>query len=109
MGRKRVIAPEEASLWLSVLLNAAFDPASTALDLQRSADVQNHTEPGRDWQARHGQAELLAIASDLTQYPHDYSDTQRAELLLAWAERWVQADDWQRLQGRVRKRRQRAA
>ncbi|KGE77228.1 hypothetical protein FP66_11260 [Halomonas salina] len=109
MGRKRVIVPEEASLWLGVLLDAAFDPTSTALDLKRSADVLNHTGPGHGWQARHGQAELLAIASDLTQYPHDYSDTRRAELLLAWAERWVQADDWQRLQGRVRKRRQRAA
>ena len=109
MGRKRVIAPEEASLWLGVLLDAAFDPTSTALDLKRSADVLNLTGPGRGWQARHGQAELLAIASDFTQSPHDYSDIRRAELLLAWAERWVQADDWQRLQGRVRKRRQRAA
>lgn len=109
MGRKRVIAPEEASLWLGVLLDAAFDPTSTALNLKRSADVLNHTGPGHSWQARHGKADLLAIASDLTQYPHDYSDTRRAELLLAWAERWIQADDWQRLQGRVRKRRQRAA
>lgn len=109
MGRKRVIVPEEASLWLGVLLDAAFDPTSTTLDLKRSADVLNHTGPGHSWQARHGQSDLLAIASDLTQYPHDYSETRRAELLLAWAERWVQADDWQRLQGRVRKRRQRTA
>lgn len=109
MGRKRVIAPEEASLWLGVLLDAAFDPTSTALDLQRSADMLNHTGSGHSWQARHGQADLLAIASDLTQYPHDYNDVRRAELLLTWAERWIQPDDWQRLQGRVRKRRQRTA
>ena len=107
MGRKRVIAPEEASLWLGVLLDAAFNPTSTALNLKRSADVLNHTGTGHGWQPCHGQADLLAIASDLTQYPNDYSDTRRAELLLAWAERWIQADDWQRLQGRVRKRRQR--
>ena len=109
MGRKRVIAPEDASLWLGILLDAAFDPTSTALDLKRSADKLNHTKSGHSWQARHGQADLLAIASDLTQYPHDYNDARRAELLLAWAERWIQPEDWQRLQGRVRKRRQRAA
>lgn len=107
MGRKRVMVPEEASLWLGVLLDAAFDPTSTALDLKRSADVLNHTGPGNNWQTRHGQAELLAIANDFTRYPEDYSTTRRAELLLAWAERWVQPEDWQRLQGRVRKRRQR--
>ncbi|MDY7117887.1 hypothetical protein RAN53_16180 [Halomonas sp. SSL-5] len=94
---------------MGVLLDAAFDPTSTALDLARSADALNYTEPGHGWQARHGQAGLLAIASDLTQYPHDYSDTRRAELLLAWAERWVQAEDWSRLTARVRKRRQRMA
>ncbi|TDU18088.1 hypothetical protein C8E00_11416 [Chromohalobacter marismortui] len=107
MGRKRVIVQKEAPLWLGVLLDAAFDPTSTALDLKRSADVLNHTGPGHGWQVRHGQADLLAIASNLTQYPHDYSDARRTELLLAWAERWVQADDWRRLQERVRKRRQR--
>ncbi|MDN3554357.1 hypothetical protein QWY74_12985 [Halomonas almeriensis] len=107
MGRKRVMVPEEASLWLGVLLDAAFDPTSTALDLQRSADVLNHQGPGNGWQAHHGQSNLLAIASDLTQYPHDYSDQRRTELLLTWAERWVQPDDWSRLAARVRKRRER--
>lgn len=107
MGRKRVIAPEEASLWLGVLLDAAFDHTSTALNLERSAEVLNQTRPGKGWQAHHGQADLLAIASDFTQYPHDYNDQRRAEMLLAWVHRWVQADDWQRLHGRVRKRRQR--
>lgn len=107
MGRKRVIAPEEASLWLSVLLDAAFDPTSTVLE--HSANVLNHSGSGDGWQAHHAQTDLLAIASDLTQYPHDYSDKQRAELLLAWSNRWIQPDDWLRLQGRVRKRRQRAA
>lgn len=103
------MVPEEASLWLGVLLDAAFDPTSAALDLARSAGVLNHTGSGSGWQACHGQAELLAIASDLIRYPDDYSSTRRTELLLAWAERWIQPDDWQRLQGQVRKRRQRAA
>lgn len=105
MARKREIVPSEAQVWLGVLLDAAFDPTSTTLELKRSADRLNHTGPGHGWLARHGQTELLAIASDLTQYPHDYSDTRRAELLLAWAERWVQPEDWSRLHARVRKRR----
>ena len=50
---------------------------------------------------------LIALASDFTNYPEDYSDTRRAELLEAWMDRWVQPDDVKRLNARIRKRRQR--
>lgn len=115
MGRKREIVPGEAQLWLGVLLDAAFDPTSRTLDLARSAEIANQqaqTSGHRDalrLTARDGKTQLLNLAGDLTGYPEDYSDQRRAELLLAWAERWVQAEDWSRLTARVRKRRQRMA
>lgn len=115
MGRRREIVPEEASLWLGVLLDAAFDPTSRTLDLARSAEIANQEAQANGLRdalrltARDGKTQLLALAGDLTAYPEDYSDQRRAELLLAWVERWVQADDWTRLAGRVRKRRQRLA
>lgn len=107
MGRKRVIAPKEASLWLGVLLDASFDLTSKALDLEHSAETLNQIDTGKSWRARHARIDLLSIASDFTQYPHDFSDARRAELLLVWAERWVLPSEWSRLQARVRKRRQR--
>lgn len=113
MPRKREIVPSEAQLWLGVLLDAAFDPTSKTLDLARSAEIANQQaqESGQldalRLAARDGKTQLLSLAGDLTAYPEDYSDQRRAELLLAWAERWVQPEDWSRLAARVRKRRQR--
>lgn len=115
MARKREIVPSEAQLWLGVLLDAAFDPTSKTLDLARSAEIANQhaqAQGSRDTlrlTARDGKKQLLSLAGDLTAYPEDYSDQRRAELLLTWSERWVQADDWSRLTARVRKRRQRMA
>jgi len=112
MARKREIVPSEARLWLGVLLDAAFDPTSRTLDLARSAEIANHQTQAngpRDalrLTARDGKTQLLALAGDLTAYPEDYSDQRQAELLLAWAERWIQPEDWGRLAARVRKRRQ---
>jgi hypothetical protein len=93
MARKRSISPYEAHIWLGVLLDAAFDQTSRTLSLS----------------SRDGQTQLLALAGDLTAYPDDYSAQRQAELLLAWAERWIQPEDWGRLAARVRKRRQRLA
>lgn len=115
MSRKREIVPSEAQLWLGVLLDAAFDPTSRTLDLARSAEIANRQAQGSGQRnalrltARDGKTQLLALAGDLTAYPEEYSDQRRAELMLAWAERWVQAEDWSRLAARVRKRRQRNA
>lgn len=112
MARKREIVPSEAQLWLGVLLDAAFDPTSKTLDLARSAEIANQRaqEVGRRdalrLTARDGKTQLLGLAGDLTAYPDDYSDQRQAELLLIWAERWIQPEDWGRLAARVRKRRQ---
>lgn len=113
MPRKREIVPDEAQLWLGVLLDAAFDPTSKTLDLTHSAEIANRQaqESGqRDAMrltARDGKTQLLALADDLTAHPEEYGDQRQAELLLDWVERWVQPKDWARLQARVRKRRQR--
>jgi hypothetical protein len=111
MPRKREIVPGEASLWLGVLLDAVFDPTSQVVNLVATAEAMNRTAPPSTlrggWSARGGRSELLAIASDLNDYPNDYPPTRAAELLLAWSERWLTTDDWRRLQARVRKRRQR--
>lgn len=112
MARKRSIAPDEARIWLGVLLDAAFDPTTHQLNLARSAEIANQRtrESGmRDalhLTARDGKTQLLALAGDLTAYPDDYTSQREAELLLAWSERWIQPDDWGRLAARVRKRRQ---
>ena len=115
MARKRSIAPDESHIWLGVLLDAVFDPtARHQLDLARSADIANqviqeksgHREALRRLTGRDGKTQLLGIASDLTTYPDDYTSQRGAELLLAWADRWIQQEDWGRLAARVRKRRQ---
>lgn len=87
MPRKRAIQAAEASIWLSVLLDHAF----------------SHKRP----QAA-VQLDLLAIAHDATAYPDDTPPIRLAELLLTWAEKHVNGEDWQRLQSRVRKRRSRS-
>lgn len=110
MTRKREIRQDEVDMWLGVLLDAAFDQATQGLDLDQSAALLNTNAPGaRKLSGRDGLAQLLALASDFTNYPTDYNDTRRAELLLAWVAMWLQVDDWNRLQGRVRKRRARNA
>lgn len=114
MPRKREIRPDEVSVWLGVLLDAAFDPTGQTLNLARSAEIINARARAqgldlmKQW-ARDGLSQLLALASDFTNYPEDFPDRRRAELLLVWAERWMQPDDWSRLQSRVRKRRERRA
>lgn len=111
MPRRREIRPDEASLWLGVLLDAAFDPTSRTLNLARSAELANKASRDQGMTealrltARDGRSQLLTIAGDFVNYPEEYSDRRRAELLLAWVERWMQPEDWARLQARVRKRR----
>lgn len=113
MPRKREIRTDEVTIWLGVLLDAAFDPTSTALNLARSAEQANARAKAQGvglprLTARDGLSQLLALASDFTTYPDDYTDRRRAELLLLWAERWMQPSDWTRLASRVRKRRERS-
>lgn len=84
MPRPRSIQAGEASQWLAVLLDHSFASKSA----QRAA-----------------QLDLLGIAHDATAYPNDIPHWRLAQLLLAWAERYVLAEDWRRLQARVRKRR----
>lgn len=84
MARTRAIQAAEARLWLEVLLAHAFG----SLHAQKQA-----------------QLDLLGVAHDATAYPDDIPNWRLAQLLLAWAERYVGAGDWQRLQARVRKRR----
>ncbi|TDX22937.1 hypothetical protein DFO67_1267 [Modicisalibacter xianhensis] len=111
MARRREIRPGEATLWLGVLLDAAFDPTSKTLNLARSAEIASQAAQDQGMTgalrltARDGQSQLLALASDFVNYPEEYGDRRRAELLLGWVERWMQPEDWARLQARVRKRR----
>ncbi|GHB15743.1 hypothetical protein [Modicisalibacter luteus] len=113
MARRREIRPEEATLWLGVLLDAAFDPTSKTLNLARSAEIANQAAQKQGMAgalrltARDGQSQLLALASDFVSYPEEQSDKRRAELLLGWAEHWMLPEDWTRLAARVRKRRER--
>lgn len=112
MTRKREIRFDEVDVWLGVLLDAAFDPATQGLRLDQSAAALNAKAdtPGlRKLSGRDGLSQLLALASDFTNYPDDYTDARRSDLLLAWVAMWLQVDDWSRLQGRVRKRRERKA
>jgi hypothetical protein len=55
---------------------------------------------------RAARLDLLGIAHDATAYSDDIPGWRLAELLLRWAEQYVPAEDWKRLQARVRKRRQ---
>lgn len=114
MPRKREIQSDEVRIWLGVLLDAAFDPTTQALNLARSAEIINARAKAngldvRKQTARDGLTQLLALASDFIAYPEDYTGKRQAELLLIWAERWLQPDDWSRLQARMRKRRERRA
>lgn len=84
MARTRFIQAAEAHLWLEVLLAYAFGPAPA----QQAA-----------------QLELLRVVYNATASPDDIPNSRLAELLLAWAEHYVGAKDWQRLQARIRQRR----
>lgn len=84
MPRPRAIQASEAPLWLAVLLGYGFSDKSA----QRAALL-----------------DLLGIAHDVTAYPDDIPNWRLAELLLRWAEQYVPAGDWQRLQARLRQRR----
>ncbi|MGP9576291.1 hypothetical protein ACT3R8_17985 [Halomonas sp. AOP42-C2-23] len=84
MPRPRAIQAAEAPIWLAVLLDYAFSEKSA----QRAALL-----------------DLLGIAHDATAYPDDIPGWRLAELLLRWGEQYVGADDWRRLQARVRKKR----
>ncbi|NVF16622.1 hypothetical protein [Vreelandella maris] len=84
MPRPRALQADEASLWLAVLLDYSFSDKNA----QRAARL-----------------DLLGIAHDATAYPDDIPGWRLAELLLRWAEQYVPARDWQRLQARLRQRR----
>lgn len=84
MPRPRAIQAVEAPLWLAVLLDYSFSNKNA----QRAARL-----------------DLLGIAHDASAYPDDIPGWRLAELLLRWAEQYVSAEDWKRLQARVRKRR----
>ena len=84
MPRPRAIQAAEAPLWLAVLLDYSFSDISA----QRAARL-----------------DLVGIAHDATAYPDDIPHWRLAELLLCWAEQYVPAGDWQRLQARLRQRR----
>lgn len=112
-GPKRRIAPVEDSIWLGVLLDAAFDATSQKLDLWTAAEAHNRktAELGMvdatKLDPREGRSQLLQIAIEYTNYPGDYQGDRLAMELLAWINRWVQPEDWVRLSARVRKRRHR--
>jgi hypothetical protein len=84
MARPRALQAAEAPLWLAVLLDYSFSDKSA----QRAARLA-----------------LLGVAHDATAYPDDLPHWRLAQLLLCWAEQYVPATDWKRLQARVRKRR----
>ena len=84
MPRPRALQADEASLWLAVLLDHSFSDKNA----QRAARL-----------------DLVGIAHDTTAYPDDIPGWRLAELLLRWAEQYVPARDWQRLQARLRQRR----
>ncbi len=84
MARPRALQAAEAPLWLAELLDYSFSDKNA----QRAARL-----------------DLLGIAHDTTAYPDDIPHWRLAELLLRWAEQYVPAQDWQRLQARIRKRR----
>lgn len=84
MPRPRALQAAEAPLWLAVLLDYSFSNKNA----QRAARL-----------------DLLGVAHDATAYPDDIPGWRLAELLLAWAEKYVSAEDWRRLQARIRKRR----
>lgn len=113
MPRKRDINAGESAIWLGVLLDAAFDPTSQALNLAARAETLNREAPPSmpqgGWSPRIGRSELLGIASDINDYPDDIPPSRAADLLLRWADRWVSSDEWTRLKARVRKRRQKKA
>jgi len=85
MPRPRTIQGKEALVWLEILLAYAFSK-------------KYHRE---------ALLSLLDIARDSVFYD-EILDWQLAYNLLHWAEKYVSPDDWQRLQARVRKRRNQA-
>ncbi|MGP8288520.1 hypothetical protein ACT3XE_18920 [Halomonas sp. AOP7-C1-8] len=84
MARPRALQAAEAPLWLAVLLDYSFSDKNA----QRAARL-----------------DLVGVAHDVTAYPNDIPNCRLAELLLRWAEQYVPAEDWKRLQARTRKRR----
>jgi len=86
MPRKRSMDATEAPLWLAVLLDHAFGESAS----------------------RRAQLDLLAIAHDVTAYPDDIPPHRASALMLDWSERWLDAEEWQRLQARLRQRRRRS-
>lgn len=88
MPRPKQMHPQEVATWLAVLLDTAFDPASETVPPQ-------------------AKSQLLALASDFTNYPEDFPPARRAELLLLWVNKCLPDSCWLRLQNRVRKRRAR--
>lgn len=105
MPRHRSIDPGEYRLWLGILLDATFDPTTKVINLAARAETLNRGMP-HGFSVREAQSSLLAIARDLIDYPDDYPPSRAAEMLLAWSDRWLSADEWKRLQARLRKRRQ---
>jgi hypothetical protein len=79
MPRPRAVQAAEASL---------LDYSSSDKSAQRAARL-----------------DLLGIAHDATVYPDDIPHWRLAQLLLCCVEQYVSAENWQRLQSRIRKRR----
>lgn len=90
MPRKRAIEATEAPLWLGTLLDYAFGGSAPQVVSQAA------------------KLDLLAIAHNVTAYPDDIPPVRASVLMLEWSEQWLDADDWQRLQARLRQRRRRA-
>ncbi|CDG51684.1 conserved hypothetical protein [Halomonas sp. A3H3] len=84
MPRPRAVQASEVPLWLPMLLDYSLNDKSA----QRAPRL-----------------DLLGIAHGATAYPDDIPGWRLAELLLRLAEQYVSAEDWQRLQSRIRKRR----
>ena len=103
---ERKINPVEWSMYLGVLMSAAFDPTSRVLNLARSAEILNKKAGGKRFNARTGLRHLLDIAYTLTDETRDISAAKRASMILEWVQTWVQSEDWKRIQAQVRKRRQ---
>lgn len=84
MPRPRAIQEAEAQPWLAVLLDYALSEKGVQMNAQ---------------------LEMLDLAKVRTTDHEAMPDWLLASLLLKWSGRYVPADDWQRLQARVRKRR----
>ncbi|KAA0015469.1 hypothetical protein F0A16_20480 [Salinicola corii] len=114
MPRERFssITPDEALVWLGALISASMDERDKTLNLGRSAELLNARmrDSGISFtpkRGRDGLSQLLALAGDFVNYPDDHTAARRAELVAAWCRDWLQPDDWDRINARIRKRRQR--